>query len=1269
MAVPLGPKEPPRGDYWRGDLLRAMLFFEQNSGDFVSFASQRGYEYHPRISVDLGPTDYDGQGCETEVIEPELSITPAEVRNIIHEFWVPVFYPYSLSQNKNGSRKLDATSDTSVSLICDSHVRLPEVKYIASWPELRNRLEPFLSLARPSRRVDTQMLVRRISRGDAIRKVPFLHRKRVKDHITLVKDMSLRCVPYRLDQEMIAQRLSTLAIRGGLKVLNGASPFGLTSPTRAVKSSLSSRSSRNRKSRYIDPEPGSDVLILGDLGVLLKTGIQSAGTLTNGIPTSNWQGDGEDVQDWYHACRRWSLLGCRIFALVPYSTMLIAPSFRHWVHPIAWQGNAFDGISGQEQVANLEMLLTIASPAQRVEPGLLREFRRLSPGIGDASIEAVYWQDSRHLGPRLDAIKQPRNSSRQGFLKRFEKLDPKLIHQTLLWMRRYRLTSGANVLWQTELMNLPVHLRALIDPNHEDQKIAIRTYQAFDWQRQEGGPHGISDRLTSIAMDASEHAIEDLDIGPTVQRIRMEYMPGEASSSLTRLDGVRAGEKAFRVQIRGRAEGLEVSSKAFGQVEPKGLFSSRTNTEVCLSTDKGLIEIKGLGGVRQGLSEQVFWKSGRKPEWVSDYGTDQYGAWCEFQVPRHDGKGMVTQRMRWIKPGDFMMGSPEGEKERFADEVPQHRVILSHGYWMADSQVTQELWMAMRGGENPSRFKGERNPVEGVSWEDCQAWISKLGLHHESLKISLPTEAQWEYACRAGSTTAYCFGDDSKELINYGWFKENAEQTTIPVNQLQPNNWGLYDMHGNVWEWCSDWYGEYEKSASFDPTGPAKGTYRVMRGGGWVDPSRLLRSHCRFGLGSGYRNDTLGFRIAGSGQGAEPSERAMLPVAEQGTERVRIGTADLEYRFVCSIGLGAKDAIQLEREFSHIKVDAYSSIRIATEQEEYQFDRLTKPTWAVDFGADDYGLYATLEITLERVNKESKGIARWFRRKQSELDSVRQRMRWIPPGRFMMGSPDGKDYGISGQYPQHEVIITHGYWMFETPCTQGLWSALMGKNPSYFSDDDRPVESVRWEEAVDFAAKLNERMSESYPTDGRSLVAGWDRLMFRLPTEAEWEYACRAGTTSDTYAGDLELESNDAAKSGILDSIAWYGGNSGHMYDLETGVEMTWLRDLRDEENMGGTRKVGKKHPNPWGLYDMLGNVWEWCQDWYGEYSVERLVDPFGPSQGTTRVVRGGSWDYPARYLRSACRLRNAPGLRYSDLGFRLLSSAHQADQATESGN
>jgi formylglycine-generating enzyme required for sulfatase activity len=658
--------------------------------------------------------------------------------------------------------------------------------------------------------------------------------------------------------------------------------------------------------------------------------------------------------------------------------------------------------------------------------------------------------------------------------------------------------------------------------------------------------------------------------------------------------------------------------------------------------------------------ESAFWKSGKKPDWVSAFGKDEYGLWYEFQLPNRwpdlfrkikdddwiESHEFVTQRMRWIKPGTFTMGSDASTKDLWWLDETQQEVTLTRGFWMADTPCTQGLWMGAGARENRSRFQGFHNPVERVSWDDCQAWLKELGAVHALMQPGLPTEAQWEYACRAGSTGAYCFGDEEQELEKYAWYEKNSNDKTHPVGQKLPNAWGLYDMHGNVWEWCQDWHDTFTKASVTDPVGPALGTNRVLRGGGWDFPARDLRSACRGGDDPGYRDDGLGFRLLSSALVAEPSERAMLPEAEPGTERVRIGSADVEYGFLQSIDLDAIGETTPEDEFSEIEVNAYTSIRVVSDQEGYQFDRLEKPDWAVEFGSDAYGLYSVFEVEPQVTGT-----------------LVRQKMRWIPPGRFFMGTAEGNANAFNSENPQHEVILTQGYWMFDTPCTQGLWTALMVKNPSYFEDPDRPVEQISWEDAVGFAQKLSEWFAKRKSNSRSKKVLGWSELSFRLPTEAEWEYACRAGTKTDTYLEDLEILGD--ANAPLLDRLGWYGGNSGREYDLQKSysLEQDWSKNRQYPDKVGGTRKVCGKEPNGWGLYDMLGNVWEWCEDWYGEYSAERVTDPVGPSKGAHRVLRGGSWSNPARRLRSACRGWNDPGNRLNVLGFRLLSSARQVER------
>ena len=245
-------------------------------------------------------------------------------------------------------------------------------------------------------------------------------------------------------------------------------------------------------------------------------------------------------------------------------------------------------------------------------------------------------------------------------------------------------------------------------------------------------------------------------------------------------------------------------------------------------------------------------------------------------------------------------------------------------------------------------------------------------------------------------------------------------------------------------------------------------------------------------------------------------------------------------------------------------------------------------------------------------------------------------MRWIPPGQFMMGSPEN-EVGRYDRETQHRVTLTQGFWLFDTPVTQRLWEAVMRDNPSRFKSPDRPVESVSWEECRAFIDTLNGQM--------RGLGLG-------LPTEAQWEYACRAGTTKATYAGDLDLLGDNNAP--VLDDIAWYGGNSGVDFELENGYNSSSWPEKQYEHSRAGTHPIAEKKANPWGLYDMLGNVREWCADrWARDLGSEPVVDPIGPEEGADRVFRGGSWYDDARHVRAAYRYDYVPGNRDDNLGFR----------------
>lgn len=212
-----------------------------------------------------------------------------------------------------------------------------------------------------------------------------------------------------------------------------------------------------------------------------------------------------------------------------------------------------------------------------------------------------------------------------------------------------------------------------------------------------------------------------------------------------------------------------------------------------------------------------------------------------------------------VPPGSFVMGSPETEPGRDSDET-QHRVTLTRAFYLQTTEVTQGQWRAVM-GNSPSRFSvcGDGCPVERVSWKDCQEFALRLNGKEGTTRYRLPTEAEWEYACRSGTTGPYY-----DELDRSGWHEGNSGGGTKPVALKAPSAWGLYDMHGNVWEWCLDWYGNYPAGSVTDPEGPSTGSSHVCRGSSWSDRPRFCRSANRGRNGPSHRGDGLGFRLAAS---------------------------------------------------------------------------------------------------------------------------------------------------------------------------------------------------------------------------------------------------------------------------------------------------------------------------------------------------------------------------------------------------------------------
>jgi formylglycine-generating enzyme required for sulfatase activity len=578
----------------------------------------------------------------------------------------------------------------------------------------------------------------------------------------------------------------------------------------------------------------------------------------------------------------------------------------------------------------------------------------------------------------------------------------------------------------------------------------------------------------------------------------------------------------------------------------------------------------------------------------------------------------ITYRFRWAPPGTFAMGYSEKEREelsgllkedlikyrislseesffdyseekieasvtsaieKIASDVQQHDVTLSYGFWILETPVTQAMWKSIM-GDYPGEFKDSDFPVEGVSWIDCQKFLTrlnKLGVAPSDACFMLPTEAQWEYACRAGTTTSFSWGDSlNGDRANCNGARPyGTEETgeflgrTTAVGSYEANPWGLFDMHGNVWEWCADSYDAYPSGAVTDPFCVNEKRNRVLRGGSWFDYPEDCRSASR----------------------ARGDKRACF-VSDDNSANKEIIWGNIGFRIVL-----APPSEKTQDEDALVQ-------RTATPAEE----------WTASFAGREAGELRVINV-----------------------DGVSYSLRWCPPGAFATGlseseqeeivraraeevfsdaeragsewSEEQRDSLLKGlreyvvrQTQRHDVTLTQGFWILETEVTQRMWESIMEFNHSDFKGANLPVEDAPWVDCQKFIVKLNE------------LGAAPAGYCFALPTEAQWEYACRAGTTTAFSWGDT-----------------FTGVEANCKGPQASGTEGA-------DEVSERPKPVGSYAPNPWGLYDMHGNVAEWCGDRHGDYPSDAVTDPRGSVSGSGRVCRGGSYRTEAVECRSLSR-------------------------------
>ncbi len=512
--------------------------------------------------------------------------------------------------------------------------------------------------------------------------------------------------------------------------------------------------------------------------------------------------------------------------------------------------------------------------------------------------------------------------------------------------------------------------------------------------------------------------------------------------------------------------------------------------------------------------------------------------------------GAAGIRLANVPAGTFWMGSTDDDTMADRDEKPRRRVTITRPFAIGVYEITRAEYRRVI-GRDPSQLPGsDTHPVDSVSWVDALAFCNALSaaeglppyytINGDSSTINggggyrLPTEAEWEYACRAGTDTRYGYGDDASQLGNYGWYSDNSGGATHPVGLKLPNPWGLYDVHGNANEWVWDRHGDPTGPADLvDPLGPPDGSMHVVRGGYYDNSFAALRSAYRYL--------------------EEPAK--ILP--RYGLRLVR--TLD---------GAGA-----------------------------------VAPPAAAPVAAAPAG-----------ATSNSLGMA----------------LVKISDAPFMMGAVDSDPDGGDDEKPRRQVFFTAPYSLGTTEVTQAQFRRIMGSNPSTTIGDDLPVHGLTWFEAIDFCNKLS--AAEGLPAyysvvGGRATINGGNG--YRLPTEAEWEKACRAGSDGRFCYGD------DASGLG---QYAWYSENAS-----------------------GGPQRVAQKQPNAFGLYDMHGNVWEWCWDWYdgSYYGRARAIDPTGPEEErSSRVIRGGSYQSAPSSARSSYRNLDVPDGRFIINGFRVARTA-----------
>ena len=604
------------------------------------------------------------------------------------------------------------------------------------------------------------------------------------------------------------------------------------------------------------------------------------------------------------------------------------------------------------------------------------------------------------------------------------------------------------------------------------------------------------------------------------------------------------------------------------------------------------------------------------------YGEEYSFTTSKESTLRVDVNGIIIE-LALVEGGTFTMGATPNLIALYdkydADELPAHEVTLDT-YYMAKYEVTQELWIEIMGA-NPSQLIRDNDcPVDGMSYLHCLQFIEKLN-KHTGLRFNLPTEAQWEYAARGGNKSKGFLYSGSNDATEIGWVEENLVTFGQHVGGSKaPNELGIYDMTGNVNEWCLDFYGPYSAEAQTNPTGPkpsSEYSLYVVRGGSYaVSCSRWGRNTKRQSYPENFAQMDIGLRLVlrDPAAGPEPEPEISAPSVVTGeVSDVKEKSATVSFSITSDGGATVTACGIVWDEQPNPTEDLATKVAFDGTANSYtcQLTNLKANTTYY------YRAYATNEAGTAygeeysfTTNKSAAGATMSVDVNGISIDLV-----LVEGGTFTMGAtPALIELApcYDDELPAHEVTLSN-YYIAQFETTQALWVEIMGSNPSQMvKNNDYPVDGMSHTQCLEFIKKLNERTG----------------MEFNLPTEAQWEYAARGGNKSKGY---LYSGSNNATE------IGWVMEN---MTDI-------------------GQHPGGEKAPNELGIYDMTGNLMEWCLDFYAPYSAEAQTNPIVTEpidSGKSCVTRGGSyWDESKTWCRNTKRGRYVESHMQMDLGFRLV--------------